>query len=132
MSDATAIVNAFSDAWNQKDAVRLGKLFGEDATFINVFGIVHEGREKVTVAHVRGFDHEMKASTLTVRSQWSRPVNDSTVMLFAEWTLSGQTGPQQDVLPPKDGIMTVLATRNELGKWLIHTLHNELQQNPPH
>ncbi|MEH2420571.1 MAG: SgcJ/EcaC family oxidoreductase [Nostoc sp.] len=46
-----AVIAAFAEAWNTKDAEPLAKLFAEDSDFVDVIGRWFKGRTEIKQAH---------------------------------------------------------------------------------
>jgi Domain of unknown function (DUF4440) len=49
--DMRRFVSGFVTAWNQHDMEALGKLFANDADFVNVVGVLWKGRESIQMHH---------------------------------------------------------------------------------
>ena len=58
------VVAAFQAAWNDHDMAAFGRLFGQDATFVNRFGHYVRGVEQVVALHVPIHETIYRDSTL--------------------------------------------------------------------
>ena len=85
------IANEFIEAWNGRDADRLGSLFDEDADFVNVVGLWWHDRSAIRKAHAYGFERIFNASVLELISLKVRHLSEDIAIVHAKMRLSGQS-----------------------------------------
>jgi uncharacterized protein (TIGR02246 family) len=119
---------AFQAAWNAHDMVALGRLFEEDATFVNRFGHYVRGIEEIVALHAPLHETIYRDSTLDNELIDAVPVADGVVVIHFWSRLAAgaahPAGPHEvDTL-----ILAVLTRQNEI--WHIRALENVTLTNP--
>jgi uncharacterized protein (TIGR02246 family) len=76
-------IEAFAIALNAKDAESLGRLFSEDAEFVNVTGTRMRGRRGIVEGHAMGFSGPLAGSTFEFHSVSELPVTGDVIVLHA-------------------------------------------------
>jgi uncharacterized protein (TIGR02246 family) len=77
------IIHAFQDALNAKDAESLGRVFSENAEFVNVRGTRMHGRQGIIDGHEMGFSGPLARSTFEFHSISELPVTVDVTVLHA-------------------------------------------------
>lgn len=119
---------AFQDAWNAHDMAALGRLFDDDASFVNRFGHYVRGVEQIIALHAPIHETIYRDSTLENEVIDVVPVGeDATVVHFWSRLTVGAAHPAGphavDTL-----ILTVLIRRDDT--WRIKALENVTLTNP--
>ncbi len=119
---------AFQAAWNDHDMQAFGKLFDEDATFVNRFGHYVRGIDEILALHVPIHETIYSDSTLENELIDINFITEGTVIVHFWSRLAAGTahpaGPHEvDTL-----ILVVLTKKNEL--WHIRALENVTLTNP--
>jgi len=86
-----AIPQAFSDAWNARNADALADLFEADAEFVNVVGLWWHDREAIRTAHAYGLKVIFPDSTLRVIHTRHKSLAPDIELVHAVFGLVGQT-----------------------------------------
>jgi uncharacterized protein (TIGR02246 family) len=119
---------AFQAAWNAHDTQAFGKLFDEDATFVNRFGHYVQGVDEIVGLHVPIHETIYSDSTLENELIDINHIADGVVVMHFWSRLSAGSahpaGPHEvDTL-----ILAVLTKKN--GVWHIRALENVTLTNP--
>jgi uncharacterized protein (TIGR02246 family) len=123
-----AITTRFEQAWNTHDMAAFGRLFHDDATFVNRFGTYWRGVEQIVAGHAGIHATIYSDSTLTIDAPDVDTIGDAAAILHF-WSRLGTgaahpAGPHQvDTL-----ILSVVTLRN--GEWRIQALQNVTLTNP--
>jgi uncharacterized protein (TIGR02246 family) len=118
VEDVTAVVNAFAECWNRHDIAGFSVLFAPDAEFVNVVGIWWQGREAIRQAHAFTHSNMFKESQLTIRETQVRFPVAEIAIARSSWTLSGHLSPEGEPLPPRNGLLVNVLSR-QAGTWSI-------------
>jgi uncharacterized protein (TIGR02246 family) len=118
------IAAAFTRAWNDGDPKAIGKLFAEDADFINVVGLWWTSRRSIRRALKRGFDGWFDGSTFTVEKLSQRLLGADAAVVIARWRIEGQRDRDGVVAATRRGLASVVLQRLEDGTWLCVSWHN--------
>ena len=119
---------AFQAAWNAHDMAALGRLFDEDATFVNRFGHYVRGVDKIVALHVPIHETIYRDSALENELIDVAHIADGAVVIhFWSRLTVGAAHPagrhEVDTL-----ILAVLTRQNEI--WRIQALENVTLTNP--
>ena len=119
---------AFQAAWNAHDMVALGRLFEEDATFVNRFGHYVRGVDQIVALHAPLHETIYRDSTLENELIDAVEVAGGAVVVhFWSRLISGAAHPAGphavDTL-----ILAVLTRQHEI--WHIRALENVTLTNP--
>lgn len=118
------IASAFTRAWNTHDAKAIGKLFADDADFVNVVGLWWTSRRSIRRALARGFEGWFAGSTFTVEKLSQRLLGPDAAVVIARWRIEGQRDPDGEPADTRRGLATVVLQRLEDGTWLCVSWHN--------
>lgn len=119
---------AFQSAWNAHDMTALGRLFHDDASFVNRFGHYVKGVEAIVAMHKPIHDSIYSDSTLTNELiDINHAGNDVAIVHFWSRLAAGAAHPagahEVDTL-----ILAVLAKQND--GWRIQALENVTLTDP--
>jgi uncharacterized protein (TIGR02246 family) len=119
---------AFQSAWNAHDMTAFGKLFHEDATFVNRFAHYVRGVDEIVALHRAVHETVYRDSALENELIDAAPVgDDATVIHFWSRLHTGPAHPAgaHDV----DTLILAVVTRRD-GVWRIQALENVTLTNP--
>jgi uncharacterized protein (TIGR02246 family) len=116
VSEPEAFPAAFRDAWMARDGAAIGRLFAEDADFVNVVGIWWEDREAIARAHGYALGSFFAATRLTLGRVKVRHLGDVAVVQ-ARMRLTGQAAPDGSAAGPRTTILTFVLERRADG-WI--------------
>jgi len=123
------LIDAFAEALNAKDAEGLGKLFSEDAEFVNVRGARMLGRQGIIDGHAMSFSGPLAGSTFKFHSISELPVTPEVTVVHAHCV--------RDRLPdappttgPKVSTVLQLVARRGLKGWQAVAAAN-VPETPP-
>jgi uncharacterized protein (TIGR02246 family) len=121
-----------SDGWNAGDADVFGSVFTDDASYVNVLGMVWRGREEIVEAHRQMFNGFMKGSRMTDGGKTSRDVTFVTGdVAIVVGTGGGTTAPGQEFGADRESTVSFVALRGEHGWRFAHfqnTRHTPIPQ----
>lgn len=120
--------HAFQTAWNNHDMESLGRLFHEDATFVNRFGHYVRGVEEIVGLHAP--IHATIYSDSTLENELIDVVvinDDAVVMHFWSRLTAGVAHPSGP--HAVDTLILAVLTR-QAGNWRIKALENVTLTNP--
>ncbi len=123
-AEPTDLVVAFARAWSRHDADAIGRLFVEDADFVNVVGLWWRSSRAIERAHRFGFRHAFTDAKLTIGKIGERRLFDRVAVVHAEWHLTGQVDPSGMEVGPRRGVMSFVAALLDDGSWIGVACHN--------
>ncbi|MFT4293999.1 MAG: SgcJ/EcaC family oxidoreductase [Micropruina sp.] len=112
------LIREYVRAWDAKDAEALGRLFVEDADFINVVGLRWTGRRSIVKAQKFGFDNAFVGASLELLEAHQRFLGDDAAVVIARWQISGQVDPEGESLDARRGVLSATLVKLEDGTWL--------------
>jgi len=108
------LAHRFAECWNRHDMGEFGRLFAEDAEFVNVVGLWWRGREEIEKAHRTTHATMFRNSELIIEEVAVRFVKPDVAVARSLWGLTGHRSPSGEALPPRSGIlMTLVVKRND-------------------
>lgn len=117
---AIEVADGFARAWNQHDMEALGRLFHDDADFVNVVGLEMRGRESIQRNHAVVHAGAYANSTLRVAVDDSREIAPGVIVAHLHSQLEGdERAPGQT----RHTLMT-LVIEQRAGQWRIVAAHN--------
>ncbi len=102
-------------ALNAKDAGSFGKLFSEDAVFVNVRGSQMHGRRAITSGHAASFSGPLSGSTFLFDSISELRVSEDVTVIFAHCLRGRREDASEDTGPNMDTIFQLVARRSARG-----------------
>jgi uncharacterized protein (TIGR02246 family) len=124
------ILDAFADALNSKDAESLGRLFAEDAEFINVRGTRMLGRQGIIEGHARSFSGPLAGSTFEFHSISELPITAEVTVVHAHILRDRLPDAPAMTGPKVSTVLQLVARRGPTG-WLAVAAANVPETPPP-
>lgn len=118
-----AVLRGFEEAWNRHDMDAFGRLFSEDADFVNVRGTRWISRPAIQEAHTRSHAAQFKNSRLRIGDTTLRFPTPEVAVARSLWDLEGHTSPTGEPRAPRKGILTNVLANGPAG-WKIVTSQN--------
>lgn len=119
---------AFQAAWNAHDMPTLGRLFDEDATFVNRFGHYVRGVDEIVALHVP--IHETIYRDSTLDNELIDVVRlDEDVVVIHFWSRLSAGAAHPAGVHQVDTVILAVLTRQRAG-WRIRALENVTLTNP--
>jgi uncharacterized protein (TIGR02246 family) len=117
---AAEIGDGFAVAWNQHDMQALGRLFDDDAEFVNVVGVQMRGREAIEGGHGAAHAGPYRNSTLRVTVDDAREIVPGAIVAHLLTQL------ESDARVPGETRRTVmtLVLEQRAAEWKILAAHN--------
>ncbi len=117
------VIKDFEACWNRHDMEAFSQLFTENADFVNVIGLVSNGRTEIKNAHEAIHATIFRHSRLNINNSTSRFIEPNAAVVRSRWDLTGISDSQGAELPPKKGMLiNILVKRND--GWLITAAQN--------
>jgi len=116
-------IASVEEAWNAHDMNAMGRLFTEDAEFINVVGMHWRGREDIVAAHEAYHKTSFKNHRLKTDSIKIRPLGGGHAIAVVTTTNDSFTTPAGQVVPKRQNRQTYVMTKGAEG-WKITHGHN--------
>lgn len=117
---AAEIGDGFAMAWNQHDMEALGRLFYDDADFVNVVGVHMHGREAIEGGHGAAHAGPYRNSTLRVTVDDAREIVPSAIVAHFHTQLEGDARAPGET---RRTLMTVVLEQRAAA-WKIVAAHN--------
>ena len=112
----------FSENFSRHDANGVAMTFAEDADFTNMRGSHSHGRADIEKWFASLFRGNLKDSLRTDTVKSIRFFTPELAAVDAETTITGTKAADGSDIPPRKGLMIVMATKQN-GRWLIGTFH---------
>lgn len=122
-SQLEAIPQAFSAAWARGSGEELGALMNEDVDFITVGGLWLHGRRDFVTYHSRLLQGRFRGSTNTPLEIRVQPLRPDLAIVRWSWRIAGDRNPDGSMRPPRVGLMSMLAERQD-SRWLVISSQN--------
>ena len=118
------IVQAWQAAWNTGDMNAAGRLFHEDADFVNVRGSHWHTRAEIESEHARRHQLQLNGSIFTPLQVSRQRLAENIALVHIKWNITGDHALDGTTRPPRDGVMSWLMLRDGDGRWRIRSAHN--------
>ena len=112
----------FSENFSRHDAHGVAMTFAEDADFTNMGGRHSHGREDIEKWFASLFHGNLKDSQRTDTVKSIRFFTPELAAVDAETIITGTKAADGSEIPPRKGLMIVMATKQN-GHWFIGTFH---------
>ena len=112
----------FSENFSRHDAHGVAMTFAEDADFTNMRGNHSHGREDIENWFASLFRGNLKDSLRTDTVKSIRFFTPELAAVDAETVITGTKTADGSEIPPRKGLMIVMATKQN-GRWFIGTFH---------
>jgi uncharacterized protein (TIGR02246 family) len=120
IQQASEVADSFAAAWNRHDMVALGRLFHDDADFVNVVGLQMRGRESIQDHHGTIHAGAYRNSTLRVAVEDARKLGPDVIVAHVHSELEGD---ERAPLQTRQTLMTIVIERR-IDEWKIVAAHN--------
>ena len=117
------VVAGIEDAWNAHDMKAMGKLFREDAEFINVVGMHWHGRDEIVAAHAAFHETILKTRQMKTDAVETRVLGAGSALAVVTSTVDGFTTPSGQVMPKGQCRETFVLVKGTDG-WKVAHGHN--------
>ncbi len=118
------IVEHFTNAWNDHEGQGSADYYGQDADFVNIFGMPFAGKQEIEARHVEIHKSFLKGSTFEVSDLRLREAKPGVVIAHVYWKVSNIQKPGKDTLNEgMKGIFTHVFLKND-DKWEITATQN--------
>ena len=117
------LITTMVDGWNDHNAQHFASVFGAEAEFTNVFGMLLTGRAAIEAEHQTIFAGMFKDSHLEATSMRVRIVRPDVAVAELRWQMTGARDPFGKEWPVRQGLMDFVATRESDG-WSVAIFHN--------
>lgn len=124
------LLDELVDAWNRSDTEAYGARFLDDATFTNVNGMFHEGREEFDRRHEEIFRGALKGTTITLTARKLRFIRQDIAIVDTDCGVFGAVVQPPGVQTGADGALRtclLLVLVKQSGSWWIAAYHNVWQ-----
>jgi uncharacterized protein (TIGR02246 family) len=124
------LLDELVDAWNRGDTEGYGARFLGDATFTNVNGMFHEGREEFDRRHEEIFRGALKGTTITLTPRKLRFIRPDIAIVDTDCGVFGAAVQPPGVQAGADGALRtclLLVLAKQGGSWWIAAYHNVWQ-----
>ena len=114
--------------WNEKGCVGYGEGYAEDATFVNIYGMIFDGKNDIEDRHIKILNTFLKGSKIENTSVVLREVKSDVVIALVQWRLQGYRTPKSDLSLPgeiREGIFTQTLV-SDGKKWMITASQNTM------
>jgi uncharacterized protein (TIGR02246 family) len=114
------IIAGIEQSWNSHDMKAYGKLFREDAHWINVVGMHWRGRDAVMAAHAAYHatifkNHQLKTDDVEIRS-----IGDGYAIAVVTTTNDAFTTPDGATVPKRQNRQTYVLAKDAEGWKIVH------------
>ena len=130
-ADSAAIKQMFADfsgSFSRHDAHGVAMIFAEDGDFTNMRGSHSHGRADIEKWFAALFRGNLNAALRTDTVKSIRVFTPELAAVDADTVITGTKSADGSEIPPRKGLMIVLATKQN-GRWLIATFHES--EYPP-
>lgn len=91
------VISQMTEGWNHSSGKVFAEHYSEDASFVNIFGMLFSSKEEIAVRHDKIFDTFMKGSIFEVNDQQLREVQPGLVIAHVRWKVTN--------IPPSDKLL---------------------------
>lgn len=118
-----AILEAIVDCWNRHDIDAFGRLYGDDADFVNIFGDWLRGRAAIVRDLSARHAGPFRQTTMRTRPAEIRRLRADVVVVHQRWRVAGNLDADGALAPDRAGVLFHLVVHRD-GRWLIAATHN--------
>jgi uncharacterized protein (TIGR02246 family) len=108
----------WDDAWNRHDVKALSSLVAEDVRFVNVAGVVLNGRGEFEALQTRTHGMQFKESVRTVTDTQVKFLSPDIAVAHVSWRMRGDKDPDGTPRQPRHGVMMQVLMKRD-GTWAI-------------
>jgi uncharacterized protein (TIGR02246 family) len=125
-----ALVDAFEQALNAKDAAALGELFTEDAEFVNILGMRMRRRAGIVDGHAWAFAGPLRGREIRFDQVDELVVTDDVTVLHGHCLRNRRPDAPAEGLPDGASVLVFVTRRGPEG-WRIAAATNVTEAAPP-
>lgn len=115
------VIEHFTDVWNHRAGHGTADFYGQDADFVNIFGMAFAGKEEIERRHLKIHETILKGSTFEVINIRLREAKPDVVIAHVYWKV---TNPGKDnTNQVMNGIFTHVFLKTQ-DKWEITATQN--------
>jgi uncharacterized protein (TIGR02246 family) len=118
---ATQIAAHFAGAWNRHDMEEFGRLFHEDAAFVNVVGVYMHGRAEIQQRHSVVHAGPYRDSRLFLEVEDVRELAPNVIVAHLSSQLSGDERAPGET---RHSRFTIVIEQRPMDDWKIGAAHN--------
>lgn len=123
---ASEMAGGFATAWNRHDMEALGRLFHDDAAFVNIVGVHMRGRESIQGGHGVAHAGAYRNSSLEAEVEDAREIRADVIVAHVHCQLQGdERAPGQN----RHTLMTLVIEQRS-AEWRIVAAHNTAIATP--
>lgn len=122
------VIQGYNEAWNQRGCVGFADHFTEDASFVNILGMIFSGKTEIEARHVQILQTFLKDSILQIQSTELREIQPGVVIALVRWKLLGNFSfhcEAHNSLDIREGVFTQVFIKSD-HKWEITASQNTL------
>jgi uncharacterized protein (TIGR02246 family) len=124
------LVDAFAAALNAKDPEELGRLFTEDAEFVNILGMRMRRREGIVEGHAWAFAGPLRGRRIRFDRVDVLTVTDDVTVLHGHCIREREQDAPPEGLPDGSSVLVLVTRRGPQG-WQIAAATNVPEAAPP-
>jgi uncharacterized protein (TIGR02246 family) len=124
------LVDAFAEALNAKDPEALGRLFVEDAEFVNILGMRMRGRTGIVTGHAWAFNGPLRGRRIRFDQVDELTVTDDVCVLHGHCVRELEPDAPADGLPPGASVLVFVARRGPAA-WELVAATNVTEASAP-
>ena len=124
------LVDAFASALNAKNADELGRLFTENAEFVNIMGMRMRGRQGIVDGHAWAFAGPLRGRHIRFDDVDELEVSDDVTVLHGHCIRQRQPDGPMEGLPDGTSVLSFVTHRGPEG-WRIVSATNVTEAAPP-
>ena len=124
-TDPTIVAGAFyaalEKAWNDADGAAFAAPFTDDASFVDIRGVIHDGGPAaLSAGHQAIFDSIYKGSVVRIELDGARAVGDDVILARSTSRLDVPAGPLAGVI---NAVNSIVLVRTD-DEWRAASFHN--------
>lgn len=109
----------FVSAWNENDPSAMSMLWTEDGDFVNPFGRIAQGREKIEKLFAEDLEGMLKGTAYSMTLKWVRMIKPDVAVATWDGTVTGVTGPGDTPLPDLEHVVTAVTVKIDDKWWTV-------------
>ena len=113
----------WDDAWNRHDVKALSALVAQDVRFVNVAGVVLNGRGAFEALQTRTHATQFKESVRTVTDTEIKFLTPGIAVAHVKWGMTGDTNADGTPRQPRRGVMMQVLEKSD-GQWTVVDAQN--------
>ena len=113
----------WDDAWNRHDVKALSALVAQDVRFVNVAGVVLNGRGAFEALQTRTHAAQFKESVRTVTDTEIKFLSPGIAVAHVKWGMTGDKNEDGTPRQPRRGVMMQVLEKRD-GQWTVVAAQN--------